>query len=84
VATASRQEDSSVSGPDSLRSLVQRALDLIRGDFDEPTWQAFWATAVEEQNSTEVAARLGVSANAVRKSKARVLRRLRLELTDLI
>lgn len=66
---------------ESDRKLVlSRALDLIRGDFDEPTWKAFWSTTVDGKDATTVSRELGVSSNAVRKSKARVLKRLREEM----
>ena len=41
-------------------------------------------TTVDEQPSTAVAAELGMTANAVRMAKSRVLRRLREELGDLV
>jgi RNA polymerase sigma-70 factor (ECF subfamily) len=71
------------AGPDTSRALLHRALQVLRGEFDERTWQAFWRTTIDEESSAEAAASLGMSANAVRKAKARVLRRLRTELRDL-
>lgn len=68
---------------DQQHRLLHRALDLIRAEFEERTWQAFWGVVVEGQTPAEVAEALGVSANAVYKAKARVLRRLREELGDL-
>jgi RNA polymerase sigma-70 factor, ECF subfamily len=69
---------------ESDRKLVLRgALELIRGDFDEPTWKAFWSTAVDGKDATTVSRELGVSSNAVRKSKARVLKRLREEMSGI-
>ena len=65
-------------------SLVQRALDLIRVEFEERTWQAFWRTAVEGQAPRDVAAEFGVTPDAVRMAKSRVLRRLRRELDDAV
>ena len=63
--------------------LLRRALDSIRGEFQERTWQAFWRTAVDGRAATDVAAELGMSGGAVRVAKSRVLRRLREELGDL-
>jgi RNA polymerase sigma-70 factor (ECF subfamily) len=68
---------------DELSGLVRRATDLIRAEFEDRTWQAFWRTVIEEQPTDEVARELGLSANAVRQYKSRVLRRLRQELGDL-
>jgi RNA polymerase sigma-70 factor (ECF subfamily) len=65
-------------------ALVQRALGLLRGEFEPRTWQAFWRVAVDGLSAPDVAAELGMSANAVRMAKSRVLRRLREELGDLV
>lgn len=67
----------------ALRSMLQRALDRVRGDFSEQTWDAFSQTVFAGRTSFEVAAELGTTPNAVRKAKARVLRRLREELGEL-
>ena len=67
-----------------LSDVYHRALELIRGDFEEHTWQAFWRTAVENQTPAEVAPVLGMTKVAVRQAKARVLRRLKEEVGDLI
>ncbi len=64
--------------------LYTRALAMIQGEFEAKSWQAFWRTAVDGQAATDVAAELGISANAVRMAKSRVLRRLRAELGELI
>jgi RNA polymerase sigma-70 factor (ECF subfamily) len=65
-------------------TLFHRALEMLRGEFEPQTWQAFWRTTVDEQSSVAVAAELGMTANAVRAAKCRVLRRLREELGDLV
>lgn len=65
------------------KQILRRALEVIRGDFDEPTWKAFWKTAIDGQDATTVSRDLGVSSNAVRKSKARVLKRLREEMAGI-
>ncbi|MFW6114341.1 MAG: RNA polymerase sigma factor [bacterium] len=62
--------------------LVRRALEAIRGDFNEQTWNAFRLTVFEGCSSSVAAQELGMNANAVRKAKARVLLRLREELGD--
>jgi RNA polymerase sigma-70 factor (ECF subfamily) len=63
--------------------LFARALDLIRSEFEERTWQAFWLTAVEGRAPKDVALEFGISPGAVRVAKSRVLRRLREELGEL-
>lgn len=67
-----------------LSDLYQRALELVRSDFEPRTWEAFWRAAVEGQRPDLIAAELGVSSAAVRKAKSRVLRRLREELGELL
>jgi RNA polymerase sigma-70 factor (ECF subfamily) len=64
------------------RELLQRALGLIQGEFEERTWQAFWQTAIENRPSADVAEELSTSVGAVRVAKCRVLRRLREELGE--
>jgi len=63
--------------------LVGRALELMRSEFATTTWQACWAFVVDGRPAIEVAAGLGITANAVYLSKARVLRRLREELAGM-
>jgi RNA polymerase sigma-70 factor (ECF subfamily) len=60
-----------------VSDLYRRALDLIRSEFEEPSWQAFWRTAVEGQDAASVATALQLSRNAVYVAKSRILRRLR-------
>ena len=64
--------------------LYRRALDLVRGEFEDQTWQAFWLTAVEDRSPAALTAELDMSPTAIRKAKSRVLRRLKQELGDLI
>jgi RNA polymerase sigma-70 factor (ECF subfamily) len=68
---------------DDLDGLYCRALELIRSEFEERTWQAFYRVAVSGQPPAVVAADLGVTAAAIRKAKSRVLLRLRQEIGDL-
>jgi len=53
---------------------------MIEDDFQPQTWQAFWQTAVEGQDAAQVALELGMTPQAVRKAKSRVMQRLREEL----
>ncbi|MGO8689853.1 MAG: RNA polymerase sigma factor [Thermoguttaceae bacterium] len=64
--------------------LVKRTLALIRPEFENRTWQAFWRATVEGQRSGVVAEALETTAGAVRQAKSRVLRRLREELDQLL
>ena len=67
---------------DERRILVHRAMSLLKTDFEERTWKAFWRTAVDGVPSAQVAEELGMTPAAVRKSKSRVLQRLREELGE--
>jgi RNA polymerase sigma-70 factor (ECF subfamily) len=69
---------------DEASGLYRRALDLIRGEFEERTWQAFWLAAVEGRDAPAVAKEMGMSPVAVRIAKSRVLARLRAEAGDLV
>jgi RNA polymerase sigma-70 factor (ECF subfamily) len=78
-------EESSMVAIDSARQdLVHRALLLLRSEFEERTWQAFWRAAVEEHPPAEIAADLGISVNAVYLARSRVLRRLRAEFAEVL
>jgi RNA polymerase sigma-70 factor (ECF subfamily) len=65
------------------RLLFHRCCDLVRTEFHERTWRAFWATAVDGRPAADVAGDLGMTPVAVRVSKSRVLQRLREVLGDL-
>lgn len=83
VAAPGEDSESGVE-PVERELLVRQALALLRPHFSEQTWQAFWRTAVEGQESQEAATALGMSAGAVRVARCRVLKRLREELEGLI
>ena len=70
------------SSPDEDKALTFRAMMTIKGDFEETTWQAFWLMTIEGKIATEVAQELGMTSNAVRQAKYRVLCRLREEIID--
>jgi RNA polymerase sigma-70 factor, ECF subfamily len=79
-------ENLCVQGTDAeeeiFSDVLQRALELIRAEFHEQTWQAFWRTVVEGKSAGDVATELGMQPGAVRVCKSRVLCRLRKELGD--
>jgi RNA polymerase sigma-70 factor (ECF subfamily) len=64
--------------------LYRRAVGLIRTEFQEKTWRAFQALALEDRSPREVAAELGMSVGAVYSAKSRVLKRLHDEFADLL
>ena len=83
-----------VAAPDSImadenegaaeREVFLEACGLIRCDYAEHTWDAFWRSAVVGQPSDEIAAELRMTPKAVRQAKYRILQRLRAEFGDLL
>jgi RNA polymerase sigma-70 factor (ECF subfamily) len=70
--------------PEEKRLLYERAVTMLRTEFEDRTWQAFQRTAIANAAAEDVAADLGMTVNAVYVAKARVLRRLREEFVDYI
>jgi RNA polymerase sigma-70 factor, ECF subfamily len=77
-------EPSSADAAVEHNGLLRRALDQLRSETEERTWQAFWRTAVEGQAPSDIATELGISVNSVYLAKARLLRRLREEFGELL
>lgn len=61
------------------RSLFEWAVERIRSDFEETTWEAFWQTSVDGLTAADVAESIGLSVGAVYIARSRVLARLRQE-----
>jgi RNA polymerase sigma-70 factor, ECF subfamily len=64
-------------------TIVSRALEQIHNEFEPRTWQMFWRATVEGHATRDIAAELGITPDAVRVAKSRILRRLREELAEL-
>lgn len=79
---AAGPSSSDILGPVDNAPLLRGALDLIRAEFEERSWQAFWRVTVEGQRPADVAADLHMTPNAVYVARSRILRRLREELGD--
>ena len=62
--------------------LLLKALESIRGEFHERTWQAFWRVVVEGRTAVDAGAELDMKPGAVRVAKSRILMRLRRELGE--
>lgn len=75
-------EPSPMTDDGILDELLRKALESIRGEFHDRTWQAFWGVVVEGRLARDVAADLEMTPGSVRVSKSRVLLRLRRELGD--
>jgi len=59
------------------RALFHRAAEIVRGDVQTATWQAFWETSILGATAAETAKKLGMAVGAVRVAKCRVLARLK-------
>ena len=61
----------------AMNELYRRGLNLVRSEFEDRSWQIFWRAAVDQIATAEVATEFGTTANSVRQTKSRILRRLR-------
>lgn len=64
--------------------LRRRALEMVRSEFEERTWQMFWLAVIEERSPVDIAVDMGVTPAAVRKAKSRVLHRLKNQFAEMI
>jgi len=67
-----------------IGQLYRRAVEQVRGEFEERTWQAFWLTTIEGRLPDALVDVLGMTPAAIRQAKSRVLRRLKHEMGELI
>ena len=58
------------------RETFRHAARLVRPEFEETTWQAFWMTAVEERSAADTAQSLGRSIGSIYTARSRIIRRL--------
>jgi RNA polymerase sigma-70 factor (ECF subfamily) len=65
------------------RRLAAIAMERVKGEFQEKTWQAFLLTAVEAVPVSDVARQTGLSPGAIYVAKSRVLARLKEEVESL-
>jgi RNA polymerase sigma-70 factor (ECF subfamily) len=69
---------------EEVSQLYRRAVEQVRSEFEERTWQMFWRVVIEGRSPVALAEELGVSPAAVRQAKSRVLRRLKEEMGELV
>jgi RNA polymerase sigma-70 factor (ECF subfamily) len=62
----------------------RRAVEQVRGEFEDRTWHMFWRAVIDGRPTAAVAEELQVTAAAVRQAKSRVLRRLKEEIGELL
>ena len=77
-------EEPSDTGAGAATNLPRESLDLIRSEFKDRTWQAFWRVVVAGDKPADVAEDLGMSVAAVYMARSRVIRRVREELEGLL
>jgi len=65
------------------RALMQRAGQRVQSEVQPATWRAFWETSVAGLSPAEAAAKLGMSAGAVRVAKCRVLARMKTTVAEM-
>lgn len=76
------REETDAQDRHQLTALFHRGLESVRAEFEDRTWEAFWRATIENESTADIGADLGITANAVRQAKSRVLRRLRDQLGD--
>ena len=82
ISVDSKISEADPSSPDMIQSVVMRAMEYVRTEFRESSWQAFWLTSIDGMPTDLVAEKLGITAAAVRQSRSRIMRRMREELGD--
>jgi RNA polymerase sigma-70 factor (ECF subfamily) len=76
--------DSDTEEQAEVSQVYHRALEQVRGDFEERTWRAFCRTVLDGRSPASLTAELDMTAVAIRQAKARVLRRVKEEVGDLL
>ncbi|OYV84661.1 MAG: hypothetical protein B7Z73_15005 [Planctomycetia bacterium 21-64-5] len=74
---AAETADSELLLAESRREIFQWAARQVREEFEPPTWDAFWLTAVEGRDVSEAAAATGKTPGAVYAARSRVMKRLK-------
>jgi len=85
-----RIELTSDDTPDKERSqlyeheLILWAAELVKGEFRDTSWRAFWATEVEGRTVADVARDLGVTPGSIYMSRSRIFARIRAKISDVL
>jgi RNA polymerase sigma-70 factor, ECF subfamily len=67
-----------------ISALWRRALDQVRGEFEQRSWHAFWLTVIEGRVPATLTAELGMTVAAIRQAKSRILRRIKMEVGEVV
>jgi RNA polymerase sigma-70 factor (ECF subfamily) len=77
VAADENGYDSELSFEFRLPPRLESAMAQVRAEFSDRDWHLFWRVVVDGQSAAEAGEEFGVSGNAVRLIKMRMLRRFR-------
>jgi RNA polymerase sigma-70 factor (ECF subfamily) len=75
-------QDSAVFEAEYRRRTFEWAAEQVREEFKPATWQAFWRTAVKNEEPAAVAAEIRLSVGAVYVARSRVLARIRTKVEE--
>ncbi len=78
-----RAEESDPDEQDEDMRLKLRALEMIKNEFEDRTYQMFWSATADGRSTADIAADFKVSQAAVRMAKSRVLAKLKQLVPDL-
>jgi RNA polymerase sigma-70 factor, ECF subfamily len=67
-----------------VRQWYRRAVEHVRGEFEDRTWHMFWRAVIDGRPTAAVAEELQTTPASVRQAKSRVLRRLKQEMGELL
>jgi RNA polymerase sigma-70 factor (ECF subfamily) len=83
IRDTSMNETTEPSTAEMINGALLRATNLVRNEFQDSHWQAFWQSVIEGQSTELVSQRLSMTPAAVRQARSRILRRLRVVMGDL-
>ena len=61
----------------AFAAVKKNVVERVRAEVSDRDWRLFWRVVVDGQSAVDVGKEYGVSANAVRLVKMRILRRMR-------
>ena len=64
--------------------LILWAAELVRGEFRDTSWRAFWTTQVDGRAVVDVARELGVTSGSIYMSRSRILARIRTKIQEVL
>lgn len=77
-------DDDWATDSSARQTVLKRALEVMRAEFEERTWRAFWLYVIEGKETDQVCAELDMKPGAARQARSKVRKRLAVELRDLL